>query len=176
MKLLTLLPTAALMLSVPALNAQGPASDARELFKELRKEPTRSIVRNGEHISAVNARYEPCATKKEARYFRVLTRTPVGQYDARITSPDGRILMRGTYADASGQVPHGSFIYYDDAGTVRAKGAYVNGIKTGTWERFDDRGAMLPPKEYTGLDWDGMQVHIGLASVSATLDQNLAVK
>jgi hypothetical protein len=86
------------------------------------------------------------------------------------------MLMRGTYADANCTVPHGRFIYYDEYGTVRAIGEYNMGIKTGTWERFDERGDVLPAKNYDGLDWDGEQVRIGLASLSPTPDQGMAVK
>ena len=72
-------------------------------------------------------------------------------------------------SDPHGKVLNGHFRYFDESGTLRAEGDYVNGQKFGTWTRFDDRGASLPAKEYDGLDWDAKQIKLGLASLSASL-------
>ncbi len=178
MNLQQLLPSAGLMLVVGSLHAQGPSrpSADAELFNTLRKKPSQAVIRDGERLDVVNARYEPCTKKKDAHYIRVITLTPNGTYDVRVMSPNGSMLMRGSYADALGHVPDGAFLYYDDGGTLRAQGNYVNGQKTGTWHRSDDRGAALSDKYYTGLDWDGMLVSLGLASMSTTQQNELARK
>ncbi len=173
MKLQQLLPSAGLILVVGSLQAQScslPAQDA-ELFNLLRKKPSEAVMRNGELLDVVNARYEPCTKKKQAQYIRVITPTPHGSYDVRIMTPRGHILMRGSYADATGRVPQGAFVYYDQNGTLRAEGSYVHGSKTGVWHRYDSHGLAMTDKEYNGLDWDSEQVQLGLASMSTVVGE-----
>lgn len=178
MKLSYPIVAAALMLSVHSLSAQGGPSpaEAEDLFRKVRKHPAKAIIRNGEHVSAVDVYYEKCEKKAQARYTRVLTHTPQGLYDARVMTPHGALLMRGTYADAHGSIEHGDFIYYDEAGTVRASGAYVHGVKAGLWMRFDERGGELPEKFYDGLAWEAKEISLGLASRTATPHQDIAGK
>jgi hypothetical protein len=161
----------ALVFSLQGINAQSNAFPAEEseLFRLLRKDPTQAMIRGGEQVAVVNDRYEPCVKKKEARYLRVIAPDAAG-YIVRVLTPHGIVLMHGKCADAQACVPDGQFFYYDDAGTLRAEGRYAKGRKVGTWHRYDDRGVALPDKEYPGLDWDGMQVKLGLATVSARLE------
>ena len=54
--------------------------------------------------------------------------------------------------------------------TLRAEGRYVDGRKFGTWLRYDDLGRRLSDKQYDGLDWEGKQLKLGLASQCCYLD------
>lgn len=135
----------------------------KELFEMLRKRPTLAASCATSRIELVNDRYEPCERRRDARYIRTITPDEHG-YQVRVQTRHGFTLMTGRYSDAAALVPHGDFRYFDDAGTLRASGRYVDGRKYGTWQRFDDRGRRLSDKEYDGLDWEGMQLKLGLAS------------
>ncbi len=158
----------ALVLLVQSIQAQPNTfpSEEAELFRLILKNPTQAVIRDGENVAVVNDRFELCAAKKEAKYLRVIAPATNG-YAVRVLTPHGGLLMHGTYADAQAKVPDGEFFYYDDAGTLRSQGRYENGRKSGTWHRYDDRGFALPDKQYPELDWDEMQVSLGLATMSA---------
>jgi hypothetical protein len=170
MKNQRLLAVAALVLALHPTQAQSNmfCPQEAELFNLLRKHPAESLFLASDHVQCVNDRYEPCCHKKEVRYMRVITPAD-DAYTVRVVGPHGNVVMRGSYADAYATVPNGEFVFYDDAGTLRAQGRYVNGIKSGTWQRYDDRGQALPPKEYDGLGWDARQVKLGLAAESRYL-------
>jgi|GEM_PF-1657381 len=172
MKILRLLPVAALLaLPVHAVSAQYAALPLvdKELFDLLRKSPALAATCAASRIELVNDRYEPCARRKEARYIRTITPEKHG-YTVRVQTPHGFTLMTGHYDDAAALVPHGDFRYYDHAGTLRAEGRYVDGRKFGTWLRYDDLGRRLSDKQYDGLDWEGKQLKLGLASQCCYLD------
>jgi len=171
MKLQQLLPAAALVLFSIGLRAQcseAPLVD-KELFDLLRKQPTLSATHAETLIEVVNDRFEPCEKRKDARYVRTITPTGHG-YSVKIQTPHGFTLMTGVFKDAEATVAHGDFRYYDDAGTLRSEGRYVDGQKIGVWHRYDDRGHALTDKTYDGLDWEGMQLKLGLASQCCYLE------
>ncbi|HEY0976452.1 MAG TPA: hypothetical protein VGE21_03190 [Flavobacteriales bacterium] len=66
----------------------------------------------------------------------------------RIHSLDGRLKAEGTYADAALMVPHGRFAFYHPDGKLESTGDYVNGNKSGVWQRFDRWGGELAEKVY----------------------------
>lgn len=165
MKLQQLLPAAVLVISSGGLQAQCsevPLVD-RELFDLLRKQPTFTTYHVTSRMDLVNDRFESCTKRKEARYVRTITPMSHG-YAVRVQTPHGFTLMTGVFKDAAATMPHGDFRYYDDAGTLRAEGRYVDGRKIGVWHRYDDRGVAQSDKQYDGLDWEGLQVKLGLAS------------
>jgi len=164
-----LLQAAVLVLSVQTTQAQSStfaAVDTHVLFRSMRNSPEQPVIINAQRIDLVNARFESCISKKEARYFRVTTPVPDG-FLVRVMTLDGAVRMTGACADAAAKMPNGPFHYYDDGGTLRAEGRYVNGLKSGIWHRYDDRGAALSDKEYDGLDWQGEEVKLGMTSMSA---------
>lgn len=171
MKLLRLLPAVGCVLTSASLLAQcceTPLVD-KELFDLLRKQPTVPAIHAESRIEVVNDRFEPCARKKEARYVRTITAVEHG-YSVRVQTPHGFTLMTGIFKDEAATIPHGDFRYYDDAGTLRAEGRYVDGRKIGVWHRYDDRGVALSDKKYDGLDWEGMQLKLGLTSQCCYLE------
>ncbi len=115
--------------------------------------------------SRVNARYETTMHKRQADFDRVVTSSPRG-YLVRVTGPGGVLRMTGACLDVLALVFHGPFQYYDQRGTLRAEGSYANGIKTGTWQRYDEQGEAMTDKEYDGLDWEHEEVKLGLSTVS----------
>lgn len=175
MKLHRLVLVAVLLRSTTGLLAQCsdvPRVD-KELFELLRKQPTLSAIHAETRIDVVNDRFEPCARKKEARYVRTITPLKHG-YAVRVQTPHGFTLMTGVFKDEGATIPHGDFRYYDDAGTLRAEGRYVDGRKIGVWRRYDDRGIALSDKTYDGLDWEGLQLKLGLASQCCFLEETAA--
>jgi len=101
---------------------------------------------------------------------RVVSAGSDGQYMAQVLAPDGTLMMEGSYTDVKCTVQNGPFTYYYDNGQVSAKGAYAMGVKTGIWQRFDAQGKALAERVYTGMNWEQMQVQLGLVS-AASMDQ-----
>ncbi len=166
------LSAAVLLLSSASLSAQCseiPLVD-KDFFDLLRKQPTQQAICAESRIEVVNDQFQPCAHRKDARYLRTITPTSNG-FAVRVQTPHGFTLMTGHFADPSATVAHGDFRYYDDAGTLRASGRYVDGRKIGVWHRFDDRGQALSDKKYDGLDWEGMQLKLGLTSQCCYLEE-----
>jgi hypothetical protein len=149
-------------------------SEEKELFHLLRRTPESAVARGGGSVQVVDHRYEPCKRKKEARYLRIVTPAEEG-YTVRVVRPEGGVMMEGTSKDAEANVPHGHFRYYDAMGTLRAEGDYADGLKTGIWCRFDEHGNTLPSKEYDGLDWEGRELKLGLASMSGCAQEIASV-
>lgn len=170
MKLQQLLTASTFVLTLASAQAQSEpiAKLETEFFNSYRRNPPKSVVAKPERIELVNARFEPCASRKEALYLREITPVANG-YLLRVVKADGQVMMTGGSSDPLGKVLNGHFRYYDGSGTLRAEGDYVNGQKFGTWTRFDDRSGELPAKEYDGLNWDAKQIKLGLASLSASL-------
>lgn len=172
MNLQQLFSAAVFVLSSASLSAQCsevPLVDT-ELFDLLRKQLTQSAIHAESRIDVVNSQFEPCTRRKDARYVRTITPTSNG-FAVRVQTPHGFTLMTGHFADPAATVAHGDFRYYDDAGTLRAAGRYVDGRKLGVWHRYDDRGEALSDKKYDGLDWEGMQLKLGLASQCCYLEE-----
>lgn len=168
MNLQHLLPATAFLLVAQTTLAQGRSSDPITeplAHVDMPKSAAALPVFGGTRIDMVNARYEPCYDMGEVSYLRVITPTLDG-YSVRVIGVDGHIRVQGIASDAFGLVPHGLYRYYDSTGALRSEGAYFNGVKTGTWHRYDDLGLAMTDKEYDGLDWEGQQVKLGLTSVS----------
>lgn len=143
--------------SIGSLAAQNTAfpEEHHELFMLLRKTPMEGVVLNGDHVDVVNARYEPCTRKKDARYLRVINRMENGLFLERVITPDGRILMQGTVTDERGRVPQGHFTYYDETGSLRAEDAYMNGRKGASGIATMPMEKCSPTRNMTG--WTGTQ-------------------
>lgn len=175
MKLQQLCSAAVFVLSSASLYAQCseiPLVD-KELFALLRKQPSFTTYHVSSRMDLVNERFEPCVKRGEARYVRTITPTKEG-YSVRVCTRYGFTLMTGLFKDPKATIPHGDFQYYDDAGTLRAEGRYVDGLKIGVWHRYDDRGQALSDKKYEGLDWEGMQLKLGLTSQCCYLEDMAA--
>jgi hypothetical protein len=164
---------AAMLLGTTSM-AQSVAGVNEQLFRELKKHPNRVAEIGVHRVQVVNDRYEPCATRKEGQYLRMIT-PDRGGYRVLVWTPDGHLLMAGSALDAAATDLHGPFRYYDAAGVLRAEGSYDHGNKIGAWERYDAQGAALVSKEYDGLDWEGKQVKLGLATKSPTLTSEQAM-
>jgi hypothetical protein len=88
------------------------------------------------------------ASKKTAKYFRVIEGREGDLFVGRTYSIDGTLKSEGTYADQDLQVEHGTFTFYHPNGVVESRGEYMRGHKAGIWERFDQSGRALAEKIY----------------------------
>jgi hypothetical protein len=90
---------------------------------------------------------EPTVKKKAAYY-----REPVGRdgelFIGKTFSMEGKLKAEGTYLDEQLQVPHGRFTFFHANGKVESRGQYVQGNKSGVWERYDVWGQALAEKVY----------------------------
>jgi len=71
-----------------------------------------------------------------------------GFYDVTITFLGGQMFMTGKYMDEKLEIPHGHFVYYNQNGNKEAEGDYHQGMKVGTWKRWNAEGAPLSDREY----------------------------
>jgi hypothetical protein len=91
-----------------------------------------------------------------------------GLYTVRIIDVRGQVRMTGTYADSTLVLSQGEFRYYYPNGGLESHGLFANGIKTGTWECFTALGASRADRYYHGMDWDDLQVFVGMSTHSCT--------
>jgi hypothetical protein len=113
----------------------------------------------------VGADLNTAADPKSAKiYDRTVTMAPNGMYDVEVRDDNGGIRMTGTYADADLKVAEGEFTFYYSNGNIESKGMYANGMKTGTWLRYDMDGSAKAERNYTGKSWEDMAVELGMAS------------
>lgn len=85
--------------------------------------------------------------------MREVRRTADG-YLVKVKAADGTLRMQGTYLDEALMVAHGQFSYFHDNGRLESRGLMVNGIKTGSWVRFDREGSVLNERIYDGKTYD----------------------
>lgn len=87
-------------------------------------------------------------SKKSARYYRVQDGMDGQLFIGKTYTIDGKLKAEGRYLDAGLTQPNGPFVFYHANGKVESKGVYVNGNKSGLWERFDVWGGALAEKIY----------------------------
>lgn len=87
--------------------------------------------------------------KREAEFVRELTEFSPGKFTARVTDTEGRLKFEGVYILEEGKLyEQGEFIFYYPNGKVESRGMYEYGVKTGTWERYDNFGNRKADKYY----------------------------
>ncbi len=116
----------------------------------------------------VDERFRPVAYHANA-LRRTVYRTSDGRFQVRVVSASGTLRLEGSYLDEELQMPHGPFTYYHPSGQLESSGLYDHGVKAGVWERGSWDGVRLAERVYTGLCWDDLQVHLGLATRAVTL-------
>lgn len=102
-------------------------------------------------------------------YYRVVTRDQNNRYTATITDRKGTPRMTGTYKDAAMHIPDGLFTYFHPNGRMESRGMFRNGNKAGTWHCWQSDGRPRADRIYSGMDWDDLQVSVGLATRATTL-------
>lgn len=102
-------------------------------------------------------------------YLRMATRLCSGGFIVRVLDANGTVRMTGAYVDAQLTVANGSFTYFHDNGAIESLGTYMNGTKSGTWERYSFDGERLADREYPGLDVDRLLELNGLVAYARTL-------
>ena len=111
----------------------------------------------------------PATKLSSTVYYRVVTRDQANRYTATITDREGTPRMTGTYKDAAMHVPDGQFTYFHPNGRMESRGMYRNGNKAGTWHCWQSDGTARADRIYSGMDWDELQVSVGLATRATTL-------
>jgi Gram-negative bacterial TonB protein C-terminal/MORN repeat variant len=61
----------------------------------------------------------------------------------------GELKYSGYYKNEDLRIPNGKFIYYHQNGKIESQGEYINGAKSGLWERFDETGKPKQERFYT---------------------------
>jgi hypothetical protein len=90
-------------------------------------------------------------------------------YRVTVLYADGRPRMTGRYVDAALTIPDGLFTYYYPNGNIESTGSYVHGVKAGTWTCATPKGEPRADRIYSGLDWDNLQVVVGVSERAPTL-------
>ena len=100
------------------------------------------------------------ASKESIILMREVRKT-AGGYLVKVKAANGSLRMVGTYSDEQLTVANGIFSYYHDNGRLESEGRIVNGVKTGTWTRYDRSGNAKSEKIYNGQTYDQMAVNNG---------------
>lgn len=79
--------------------------------------------------------------------LRTARETPEG-WAARVYSPDGTLLMEGTFAEPELRTPQGAFTFFHTNGKPESEGHFCSGGKVGCWHRWDPRGQPLADHNY----------------------------
>ena len=61
----------------------------------------------------------------------------------------GELKYSGYYKSEDLRIQNGKFIYYHQNGKIESQGEYINGAKSGLWERFDETGKPKQERFYT---------------------------
>ena len=64
-------------------------------------------------------------------------------------NPSGPLYKMETYKDKKKKQPHGRFAFYDANGMADSSGYYIDGLRQGTWNYFNDKGKVYLSKEYS---------------------------
>lgn len=51
--------------------------------------------------------------------------------------------MERAYSDIDGKIMHGHYRHYYDDGTINQIGTWINGLKEGAWQSFDENGVLF---------------------------------
>ncbi|NNE55353.1 MAG: hypothetical protein HKN32_04995 [Flavobacteriales bacterium] len=74
-------------------------------------------------------------------------------YRVELHAIDGRLKMTGFSDDPNGEVRTGMHIFFYDNGAVECEGEYRQGIKVGTWNRWDFYGNAKDSRFYSEDRW-----------------------
>ena len=88
------------------------------------------------------------ATVKKAKYYRENAGKDGDLYVGKTFTIEGKLKAEGHYKDAALTLEHGHFVFYHANGKVESQGDYIDGNKSGVWERFDVWGQPLAEKVY----------------------------
>jgi hypothetical protein len=61
----------------------------------------------------------------------------------------GELKYSGYYKSEDLRIQNGKFVYYYQNGKIESQGEYINGAKSGLWERFDESGKPKQERFYT---------------------------
>jgi hypothetical protein len=126
---------------------QGQVEAPEKIFRELKRTRGIPVVTPTQRYDLVNNRFELCRNRRQHLLMREMTYAPP-DWAIRVLDRQGRVWMRGQCADPECKLPYGDFFYFDEEGTLRARGWYTNGVKCGTWQRWDAVGRPLADKHY----------------------------
>jgi antitoxin component YwqK of YwqJK toxin-antitoxin module len=94
------------------------------------------------------------------RYYVVTEKKDSLWYRQAWYLPERGMYMKGSYKDKAGKIEHGAFKWFYANGILQAHGDYVNGLKEGTWIRYNEAGEMADSVYYergkqkgVGLRW-----------------------
>ena len=140
--------------------------DLNRLLNELRSSEGGSLIIGDKRYDLVGADYAATTTNKDA-FMRITMRVPEG-WAVEVLAADGDPLMTGTYADEQLTIADGTFTYFHCNDRMESTGAYLHGIKTGVWSRYDTSGNLLGERIYHGLGTDDLLVKERVASRAGT--------
>lgn len=115
----------------------------------------------------LDATMRPCGP--ELAVFNQVVRPTAHGYEVTVRDAQGVIRTTGTYLDAELTQPQGTFHYYHANGQLESTGSYVQGRKTGVWQRFDSQGRPLSERVYGTTDPEQLALELGWMSKAENL-------
>lgn len=96
----------------------------------------------------LNSEFQIIESEDMAAYTRTRTKNSEGGFDVAVNFSGGQVFMTGKYQDEALEIRHGHFVFYSQNGNKQTEGDYHQGMKVGTWKRWDEEGAPLPSRTY----------------------------
>lgn len=86
--------------------------------------------------------------RSNASYFRIVEVVNSTKFILKDYYINGQIQMKGEYSDDNLKVENGTFIYYEENGTISSTGDYKNGEKNGSWSWYFSSGKISSKEDY----------------------------
>ena len=96
----------------------------------------------------LNSEFQIIESEDMAAYTRTRTKNAEGGFDVTVNFSGGQVFMTGKYQDEALEIRNGHFVFYSQNGNKQTEGDYHQGMKVGTWKRWDEEGAPLPSRTY----------------------------
>ena len=141
-----------------------------QLFAQTAPTPIDQEVEQRIWQDQVSADYSTPANKETlSPFLRTTEKMNDGLYRTVVTDAYGTIRMTGSYLDRELTVADGSFSFYYANGAPESEGEFVKGMKSGKWACWYSDGTPRADRFYNGMNWDDLQVSLGLSERAAML-------
>jgi len=83
-----------------------------------------------------------------SKFVRTIKTVNDSVFEVQVIFRTGEFMMFGTYSDKNLTVENGEFKYFYANGTLESEGKFRNGLKVGTWKRWNYDGRPKPDRFY----------------------------
>ncbi|MCC6599362.1 MAG: TonB family protein [Crocinitomicaceae bacterium] len=105
-------------------------------------------VSSQERIEFLNPQLNTVKDSLSCKYIRTVWPQEDSSYKVEVKYKTGEVMMAGVYSNPELTVENGNFQFFYANGFVESEGRFRNGIKVGTWKRWNYDGRQKPERFY----------------------------